>query len=102
MGYVPTAVVALTVIVITELPEPGAAIVDGLKLTVVPVGMPVAVKATALLKPPTTVLVIVEVPWLPCTTPTLEGEAESEKLGAAVTVSVTVVLCWTLPPVPVT
>jgi hypothetical protein len=32
----------------------------------------------------------------------LEGVAEMEKLGVATTVSVTVVLCWMPPPLPVT
>jgi len=48
--------------VIVELPEPGAAIVCGLKLTVVPDGTPEADKLMALLKPPLMVVVIVDVP----------------------------------------
>ena len=51
--------------VIVDLPEPGAAIDAGLKLTVTPVGAPEAVKATAPLNPPETVLVIVLVPEAP-------------------------------------
>ena len=51
-----------TVMVIVELPAPGAGIVLGLKLTVVPVGMPEAERLIELLKPPLTVVVIVEVP----------------------------------------
>ena len=39
----------------------------GFKLTVVPVGAPVAVKFTALLKPPPTAVVMVDVPCVPCT-----------------------------------
>jgi hypothetical protein len=62
MGYVPTAVLDPTVMVMVELPAPGAAIVLGLKLTVVPLGAPVADRLIALLKPPLTVVVIVEVP----------------------------------------
>ena len=62
IGYVPTAVLAPTVMVIVELPPPGAAIVLGLKLTVVPQGAPEAVRLIALLKPPLTVVVMVEVP----------------------------------------
>src|SRR5664280_1541944 len=65
MGYVPTGVLAPTVMVIVELPEPGAGIVLGLKLTVVPVGAPEADRLIELLKPPLTVVVIVEVPGLP-------------------------------------
>jgi len=49
-----------------ELPEPGAGIGLGLKLNVVPDGTPEADKVMALLKPPLMVVVIVDVPWLPC------------------------------------
>src|SRR5208283_2654856 len=62
IGYVPTGVLAPTVIVIVELPEPGAGIGLGLKLTVVPKGIPDAVSVIALLKPPLTVVVSVDVP----------------------------------------
>ena len=55
-----------TVTVIVELPLPGAGIVLGLKLTVVPEGAPEAERLIALSKPPLIVVVIVEVPWLPC------------------------------------
>ena len=48
--------------VMVELPEPGAGIVPGLKLTVVPAGTPEADKLIALLNPPLMVVVIVEVP----------------------------------------
>ncbi len=102
MGYVPTAVLAPTVMVMVELPAPGAGIVCGLKLTVVPVGTPVADRLIELLKPPLTTVVIVDVPRLPCMTMSEAGEAEMVKLGTAVTVSVTVVLCWVPPPLPVT
>jgi hypothetical protein len=51
--------------VMVELPEPGAAMVCGLKLTVVPEGTPEADRLTALLKPPLTVVVIFDVPWYP-------------------------------------
>ena len=60
--YVPTAVFDPTVMVIVELPPPGAAIELGLKLTVVPLGVPAADRLTALLNPPLTVVVMVEVP----------------------------------------
>jgi hypothetical protein len=70
-----------TVIVIVELPEPGAAMDVGLKLTVTPVGWPLADKATAASNPPETAEVIVDVPLPPCTTETEAGEAESVKLG---------------------
>src|SRR5208282_4756277 len=66
MGYVPTGVLLPTVMVMVELPAPGAGIWVGLKFTVVPDGMPEADKPMALLKPPLMVVVIVDVPWLPC------------------------------------
>ena len=84
---------APTLIVIVDDPLPGAAIGLGLKLTVVPVGTPDADSVMALLKPPLMVVVRVEVPWLPCTTLSDVGEAESVKFAGAVTVSVTVAVC---------
>jgi hypothetical protein len=62
IGYVPSAVLVPTAIVIVEVPPPGAGIVLGLKLTVVPVGAPVADKLIGLLKPPLTVVVMTDVP----------------------------------------
>ena len=70
-----------TVMVIVELPEPGAGIVLGLKLTVVPEGAPVAVRLMALLNPPLMAVVIVELPWVPCTTLSEAGLADTVKLG---------------------
>ena len=67
--------------VMVDVPEPGAAMDVGLKLTVTPVGWPLADKATAELKPPETVVVMVDVPLLPCTTETEAGEAERVKAG---------------------
>src|SRR5208282_3584013 len=67
--------------VIVDVPEPGAAMDVELKLTVTPVGWPLAVKAIAESKPPETVVVIVEVPLLPCTTETEPGEAKIAKAG---------------------
>ena len=48
--------------VMVELPAPGAGIVCGLKLTVVPEGTPEADRLIALLNPPLMAVVIVEVP----------------------------------------
>lgn len=79
MLYVPVAVDEATVIVMVEVPAPVMAV--GLKPTVTPVGCPVADKEMAELNPPVTVLVIVEVPELPCTTETEAGEAERLKPG---------------------
>ncbi len=103
-GYVPVAVLAPTVIVIVDVPEPGAGIGFGLKLTVVPEGAPAADKVIALLKPPLTLVVILDVPWLPCWMLSDAGDAEMAKLGCCEdnTVNVSVVLCWMPPPLPVT
>ena len=79
--------------VITEVPEPGAGILAGLKLMVVPVGAPEAERLIALLNPLLMVVVSVEVPCLPCTTLSDAGDAEMEKFATAVTVSVTVAVC---------
>ena len=100
--YVPAAVLLPTAIVIVDEPEPGAAIGLGLKLTVVPVGAPLADRLMALLKPPLTVVLMVEVPWAPCATLTEVGAALMVKSGGAVTLSVTLVVCWVPPPLPVT
>ena len=62
MGYVPSAVPDPTVMVIVEVPAPGAAMEAGLKPTVVPVGAPEAERVMELLKPPLTAVVMVEVP----------------------------------------
>jgi hypothetical protein len=101
---VPVAVVEATVMVMVELPEPGAAIDAGTKPTVTPVGWPVADKATAELKPPEMATVTVDVPLLPNATDAEAGEAEIVKLGTAagVTVRVKVVECISPPPEPVT
>ncbi len=79
--YVPVLVVEATAMVMVELPEPGAAMGVGLKVTVTPVGWPVADKSIAESKPSETAVVIVDVPLLPCTTETEVGEAEMVKLG---------------------
>jgi hypothetical protein len=62
--------------VMVELPAPGAGIGLGLKLTVVPEGTPEADILIELLKPPLTVVVIVDVPWLPCCTLSDAGDVE--------------------------
>jgi hypothetical protein len=66
------------VTVIAELPEPGAGIVLGLKLTVVPEGAPDAVKLTALLNPPPIAVVTVDVA---CTVVNEAGDADTVRLG---------------------
>lgn len=100
----PIAVVEATIIVIVELPEPGAATDDGLKLTVTPDGCPVADNATAELNPPEMAVVIVEVPLFPKPTVTEAGDLAMVKSGTGTgfTVSITVVVFITPPPEPVT
>ena len=56
--------------------EPAPVIEDGLNPTVTPAGCPEAESVTAELKPPLTVLVMVEVPEFPCSTVTDDGDAE--------------------------
>lgn len=75
------AVDAPTVMVMVEVPAP--VIEVGLNPTVTPDGWPLADSEMTPLKPPVTVLVMVEVPTLPCTTVSEEGEAERLKPGAA-------------------
>lgn len=87
IGYVPLGVLEPTEIVISELPEPGAGIVVGLKATVVPEGMPEADRLIELLNPLLTVVVIVVVPWKPCATVKDDGAAPIVKFPEAVTVS---------------
>jgi hypothetical protein len=88
--------------VMVELPVPGAGIGLGLKLTVVPVGVPEAESEIELLKPFTPVVVSVEVPACPWRMLNEAGEAEMVNVADAVTVSVTVVVCCTPPPLPAT
>ena len=84
--------------VIVELPAPGEGIEAGLKLTVVPVGNPVAENVMV---EPLCVAVIVEVAEAPGDAPTAVGEAVTRK-AAAVTVRFVVALCVMPPPVAVT
>jgi hypothetical protein len=88
---------------IVELPEPGAAIEAGLKVTVTPAGWPEAESAMAELKPPETVVEIVELPAAPFAIETELGDAEMVKFGVGtlVMVRLTVVVWVVLPPVPV-
>ena len=82
--YVPAATVEATANVTVEEPEPGAAIDNGLKLTVTPLGAPDALSATEELNPPDTEVVIVELPLLPAATETVAGEAEIVNAGVCV------------------
>lgn len=88
-----------TVIVMVEVPEPGAGI--GLGLKEVP---PPADKVIAESKPFPIFAVMVDVPELPLAMVSALGEALMANLpvAEAVTVKVTVVVCVTPPPMPVT
>jgi len=68
-----------TVIVIDEVPEPGATMDEGLKLTATPDGMPDTDNAIAESKPPEAVVVIVEVPALPQAIASEVGDARMVK-----------------------
>jgi len=81
MLYVPGVVVDATLKVAVEVPDPGAAMEDGLKLTVTPDGAPDADNATNELNPPETAVVIVEGPLPPAVTESVVGEAEIVKAG---------------------
>ena len=100
---VPIAAVLLAAKVRVEFPLPGAAIDVGLNVAVTPAGNPEAESATAELKPPLTVVETVVLPELPCATDKLAGETLMAKLGAVAgfTVSATVVVWVTPPPVAV-
>ena len=75
----------------------------GLKDAVVPAGVPVALSVTLSGEPLRTAVAMVDVALPPCIADTLLGFAPIVKsFGAAVTVSVTVVLCVALGAVPVT
>ena len=85
---------------VEELP---AVTVAGLKLAVAPAGRPEALSATDCAASTVTAVEIVDVPLAPCAKLTLAGAAETEKsVGAAVTVSVTVVVWVALVPLPTT
>jgi len=62
---VPVGALRATVRVKSDVPEPGAAMVTGLKLPVTPEGIPVAERETAALKPPETVMVTTPYPLCP-------------------------------------
>lgn len=75
MVLLPVLAPECAVIVRVDVPEPGAAMIVRLKLTVTPDGMPDADNAIAELKPPETVVVIVEVPELPQARASEAGDA---------------------------
>ena len=92
-----------TVTFMVDVPEPGAAMLLGVKVTVWLLPSPEAVRVIAELKPPETAVVMVDVPELPRATVIDVGEAETVKAGEVpVTVRATEVVSTVLPEVPVT
>ena len=101
MVWFPSLALLPTVTVMVDVPEPGAAMELGLKVTVWALPCPEADKVIAELKPPEIAVVIVEVPELPLATLIDVGDALMVKLGAVpVTVRETVVVSMMLPEVP--
>jgi len=99
--YGPGVVAAPTLKVNVE--PPPAVVVGGLNEAVAPAGTPPALSVTVSAEPLVTAVEMVDVPLPPWTADTLAGFAPIEKsLGAAVTVSVTVMLWIALGAVPVT
>jgi hypothetical protein len=78
---VPVVAVVLAVNLRVELPLPGAAIDDGVKLAVTPLGSPEIERAIDELNPFETEVEIVLVPEVPCVTVKLVGEALRAKSG---------------------
>jgi len=94
----------LTLTVMIELPEPGAAMELGLKVTVCRPPSPVADKEIAESKPPDTRVVIVEVPEPGLVTLIVAGDALRVKPSdvAPLTVNDTVAVSVVLPDFPFT
>jgi hypothetical protein len=101
--WLPVAARLPTVTVIVEVPDPGAAILLGLKETLLLLPSPEADKLTAELKLPVIVVVTVTLPDELLATVIDPGDAEtlSPAVTPEVTVRETVVVCVTPPPVPV-
>src|SRR5262245_59587370 len=73
----------------------------GLKLALTPLGNPLALKATLLVKPPVRVIVIVLVPLAPRVTVRLDGLGESEKSGVRGWFTVRLIVVVRVRPLPV-
>ena len=101
---VPINAFLLTLTVMIELPEPGAAMELGLKVTVCRPPSPVADKEIAESKPPDTKVVIVEVPEPGLVTLIVAGDALRVKPSdvAPLTVNDTVAVSVVLPDFPFT
>src|SRR5208337_1172367 len=83
MVWDPVLAREVVVTFIVDVPEPGAGMDAGLKLTVTPEGWPVSDKVIGQLKPFSAAVVIVEVPELPLTTVIAVGDALMVKLALA-------------------
>ena len=83
--YAPVTVDEPTVIVMVEVPAPVTEV--GPKVTDTPLGWPVADKEMPESKPFVTVLVIVDVPELPCSSESVAGEAVRPKPGVLIVLS---------------
>ena len=98
-GLEPPAVLLAVETFSVELPDPATA--AGLKLPLAPVGSPLTLNDTVLLKPLRAVTVTVYVVALPAFTVRDEGEIEIVKSGIPVTTRVTVVECAKVAVAPV-
>lgn len=99
---VPVAARLPAVTVMVELPDPGAAMGLELKVAVWELPSPEAERVIAELKPPEMAVVIVAVPDELLAIVIAPGEAAIEKPATPeVTVSETVAVCVSPPPVPV-
>ena len=100
--WFPSAAFLPTVTVMVEVPEPGAAMELGLKVTVWALPCPVAENVIAALKPPETAVVIVAAPVPLLATVIVVGDALTVKLRVAVTFRETLAVSVVLPEIPFT
>ena len=100
---VPVAALDFVLMVIVEVPDPGAAIDVGLNVMVSRLSSPEAERLMGELKLPDATVVMVTLPELPRTIEMDVGEAESVKAAGEdeVTVREIVAVCVMPPPVPV-
>jgi len=98
---VTVTVVGVAVLLAVSVSVLVSVVLLGLNDAVTPLGRPEADRLTVPVKPFCGLTVTVLVPFPPCTTLTLAGDAPMEKLGGAFTVSATDVVLVKLPEVPV-
>ena len=99
---VPVAALDVVLIFIVEVPDPGAAIEDGLNVIVSLLSSPVAERLIGELKLPDATVLIATLPELPRTIEIDVGEAESVNAAGEddVIVNEIVAVCVIPPPVP--